>query len=368
VTSGAIRLALAGDVMLGRGLDQIMRRPGDPALHETWAKSAQRYLELAEERSGPIPRNVDPAYVWGETPRLLENEGVDVCIVNLETAVTARGQPWPGKGIHYRAHPDNANSLVAGGIDVAVLANNHILDLSEPGLEDTLHTLDQLGIDTTGAGRDQEEAWLPAYVGTGSSGRVVVLGLASPSSGVDPAWKAGPGQPGVALLGGLSEPWVEGVGAAVGERRPGDAVVVSIHWGPNWGYHVPSSHQRFARDLIDHAGVDVVHGHSSHHPLGFELYHEGLILYGCGDLLTDYEGIGGHEEYRPELSAWYVVTLQSEKGSVVDLQLVPTKVDRFQLTTPEPEEIGWLARMLEEQGLTPGIGVKTRGDLLTVTW
>jgi poly-gamma-glutamate synthesis protein (capsule biosynthesis protein) len=73
--------------------------------------------------------------------------------------------------------------------------------------------------------------------------------------------------------------------------RTGDIVVVSIHWGPNWGYHVPSSHRRFARALIDRAGVHVIHGHSSHHPLGIEVYRNRPILYGCGDLINDYEGI-----------------------------------------------------------------------------
>lgn len=367
--SGEIRLGLAGDVMLGRGVDQIMRHPGDPTLYETWAKSALRYVDLAEERSGPIPRGVDPAYVWGETPGLLQSQGVDVSIVNLETAVTARGKPWPGKGIHYRAHPDNADALVAGGVDIAVVANNHVMDWSEPGLEDTLDRLHELGIETSGAGRDQQEARRPAIVSRGRAGRVVVVALGSPSSGVDAGWAAGPGQPGVAVLGGLSESWVARIDGVLGEiRRPGDVTVVSIHWGPNWGYHVPSSHQRFAHDLIDDAGVDVVHGHSSHHPIGFEVYHDRLILYGCGDLLTDYEGIGGHEAYRPELGFWYLVTLDSQQGGVLDLRLVPTKVRRFQLTMPNAEEIAWLAGMFQQQAITPGIQFTAGDDLLTVAW
>lgn len=364
-----MRVALAGDVMIGRGVDQIMRHPGDPTLYETWARSALRYVELAEQRSGPLPRHVDPDYVWGDSGRRLDDLGVDIRVVNLETAVTARGRPWPGKRIHYRAHPENADCLPAGGVDIAVIANNHILDWSEPGLEDTLDTLDELGIQKAGAGRQLSDAWRPAALSTGRSQRLVALGICSPSSGVDLAWGAGPDRPGVGLAQTMSESSLERVARALdGDRRPGDVVVASIHWGPNWGYQIPTLHRRFARDLIDHAGVDIVHGHSSHHPLGFEVYRDRLILYGCGDLLTDYEGIPGHEEYRPELGAWYVATVGSGTGTLEDLRILPTKIHRFQLTTPSPEEMEWLAGRFQEQSLTPGVEVHSHEDLLTVQW
>lgn len=367
--AGRISVALAGDVMIGRGVDQVMRRPGDPTLCERWARSALRYVELAEERSGPVPRGVDPAYVWGDSPVRLADAGVDVRIVNLETALTARGRPWPGKGIHYRAHPENAECLVAGGIDAVVVANNHILDWSEPGLEDTLDTLDRLGVGRTGAGSDHSEAWSPASVTCERSGRVLVLGLGSQTSGVDPAWEAGPDRPGVALLGSFDDVWIERVDQAIdGSRQPGDVVVVSIHWGPNWGHGVPSAHRRFARALIDNVGVDVVHGHSSHHPMGFEIYQGRLILYGCGDLLTDYEGIRGHEEFRPELGAWYVVALDADTGVMRDLRIIPTKVNRFQLTTPSQEEMEWLAGLFQDKSVTPGFRIERRQDVLTVEW
>ncbi len=204
-TSGITRIAVAGDVMIGRGIDQIMHHPGDPVLHEGWARSALRYVELAEARSGPLPRGVDPAYVWGDSLSRLADAEVDARIINLETALTARGDPWPGKGIHYRAHPENADTLVAAEIDAVTIANNHVLDWSEPGLEDTIQTLADLGVGHTGAGRGLEEAWQPESVPT-EPGRVVVLGLGTPTSGIDPGWVAGPGKPGVAPSSiGLSE-------------------------------------------------------------------------------------------------------------------------------------------------------------------
>ena len=83
--------------MCGRGIDQIMRRPGDPAIYERWAKSAGAYVDLAEQRSGPIPRGVAPDYIWGEILADLRGSAPDAFIINLETAVTDQGLPWPGK-------------------------------------------------------------------------------------------------------------------------------------------------------------------------------------------------------------------------------------------------------------------------------
>ncbi len=51
-----IRLFLAGDVMTGRGIDQILPHPGDATLYEGYVHSAQDYVTLAERRCGPIPR------------------------------------------------------------------------------------------------------------------------------------------------------------------------------------------------------------------------------------------------------------------------------------------------------------------------
>ena len=93
-------------------------------------------------------------------------------------------------------------------------------------------------------------------------------------------------------------------------RRNTDVVVVSVHWGSNWGYDVPDAHVEFAHRLVD-GGVDVVFGHSSHHPRPVEIYRGHPILYGCGDLINDYEGIGGHERFRDDLRLLYLVTLDA---------------------------------------------------------
>jgi poly-gamma-glutamate synthesis protein (capsule biosynthesis protein) len=132
-------------------------------------------------------------------------------------------------------------------------------------------------------------------------------------------------------------------------RRPGDVAVASIHWGPNWGYAVPDAQRRFAHALIDRAGVSVVHGHSSHHPKAAEVHSARLVLYGCGDFLNDYEGIGGYEGFRAELVPMYFATLKTVTGELQELELLPLRIRRFRLERASEADADWLVRRLDEE-------------------
>jgi poly-gamma-glutamate synthesis protein (capsule biosynthesis protein) len=337
--------------MTGRGIDQILSRPCDPVLYEPAVKSALRYVELAEEVSGPIPRKVAPEYPWGEALQEIARSAPQAVLVNLETSLTRNPHPWPGKAVHYRTSPENAACLVAAGIQCCALANNHVLDWGHDGLRETLDSLDRLGIGHAGAGRNRAEAEAPAVVALPGGGRILVYALCDSSSGVPRSWGATAHQPGVALLDDLSASSLRRVQARIrSERRPGDAVIASIHWGGNWGFGVPREQQEFARALIDRAGVDVIHGHSSHHAKAIEVYRDRLILYGCGDLLNDYEGIGGYEAYRSDLGALYLARLDAATAALVGLTLVPTHVERFRLRRASAADAMWLATTLRCEG------------------
>ncbi len=131
--SDLITLFLCGDVMTGRGIDQVLPNPSDPRLCEPYVTSAVGYVELAEMANGPIPKPVDFSYVWGDALEELRDLRPDVRIINLETSVTKSEDCVP-KGINYRMNPENIACLTVAEIDCCVLANNHIRDWGDSGL------------------------------------------------------------------------------------------------------------------------------------------------------------------------------------------------------------------------------------------
>jgi poly-gamma-glutamate capsule biosynthesis protein CapA/YwtB (metallophosphatase superfamily) len=366
----AITLFLCGDVMTGRGIDQILPHPGKPQLHESFVRSAVTYVELAESANGPIARPVDFAYIWGDALAELDRVRPDARIVNLETAVTASDDVWPQKGIHYRMHPANVPCLSAARLDCCVLANNHVLDWGRTGLAETLSTLHAAGIRTAGAGRDAAEAAAPAVIELDTSSRVLVFAFGTESSGVPLDWAATATRSGVSILRDLSVRSIEMVAERIaGQRRGGDIVVVSLHWGGNWGYAIAPMTRNFARGLIDAAGVDVVHGHSSHHVKGIEIHRDRPIIYGCGDFLTDYEGIGGHESYRGDLSLMYFPTLERGTGRLLRLTMKPMRMQRMRINRAQPGEAAWLEETLNREGRELDTRVIRAADgSLTLAW
>jgi poly-gamma-glutamate capsule biosynthesis protein CapA/YwtB (metallophosphatase superfamily) len=348
-SGSTVTIFLCGDVMLGRGIDQVLPFPSDPKLHEGYVDSALGYVRLAEEAHGPIPRPIDFDYVWGAALDEWRRVNPDLRLINLEAAIT-RSDAFEPKGINYRMSPENAGCLLAAGVDCCGLANNHVLDWGEPGLIETLQVLKRLGISAAGAGRNLAEARAPAVLDISGTGRVIVLYYAMMTSGTLPNWAATPTRPGVNLLPDLSNRAVDQIARQVrAVRQEGDVVIASIHWGPNWGYTIPDEHTRFAHALIDRAAVSILHGHSSHHPIAIERYHDRLILYGCGDFLNDYEGIAGYEEFRSDLSLMYFVTVDAVTGDLIGLEMTPLQIHRFRLNHATDEDAEWVQRRLDRE-------------------
>jgi poly-gamma-glutamate synthesis protein (capsule biosynthesis protein) len=344
-------LLLTGDVMTGRGIDQVLRHPSDPVLFEPYVRDARAYVALAEKRNGAISAPVADGYIWGASLAELDRVAPDARIINLETSVTRSSDAWPGKGIHYRMHPDNVGCLTAAGVDCCALANNHVLDWGRAGLTETMATLRAAGLRMAGAGRTAAEAAAPAIIDRGTGRRVLVFAVGSETSGIPASWQARDGEPGVNVVQRLDANAARRLAVTVARyRQPGDLVVVSIHWGGNWGYEVPSGQRELARALIESGSVDIVHGHSSHHPKGIEVYRERLILYGCGDFLNDYEGIEGHERYRADLVLMYFPTLDPA-GQLVTLRMVPMRLRKLRLERATRADAAWLKATLERESL-----------------
>jgi poly-gamma-glutamate synthesis protein (capsule biosynthesis protein) len=365
-----ITIFMCGDVMTGRGIDQVLPHSVDPRIHEPYVRDARRYVELAEETNGPIPRPVTFNYIWGDTLDILKKEAPDVRVVNLETSITTSDDYWKGKGINYRMHPGNIPCLTAAGIDICVLANNHVLDWGYNGLAETLQVLKRANIKEAGAGKNLAEAGAPAVLPVAGKGRVIVFSFGSETSGIPESWAAGANRPGVNLLPDLSAKTARAIQAGVhGVKRPGDIVVASIHWGGNWGYAIPREEEAFAHDLIDHAGVDVVYGHSSHHPKGIEVYHNKPVIYGCGDFTNDYEGIGGYEQFRGDLSLMYLVQMDPATGTLAGLRMKPMQMKRFRVNRASRSDAIWLRDMLNREGKRFGTRVEMAEDnTLILRW
>lgn len=343
VSGPGLTLFLCGDVMTGRGVDQILPHPGDPTLRERVIKDARDYVTLAERVNGPVPAPVEVTWPWGDALDILHDLAPDARVINLETSITISDDFTPGKAVNYRMHPANVSCLTAVRPDLCVLANNHVLDFGRRGLIQTLEVLGSAGLRQAGAGATSHAAKRPALIPVRDRRRIVVCALGSTSSGIPGSWAAGERRPGIDVLADLSEASADRVSDRLAaSKRPGDIAVVSVHWGSNWGYAIPAEQVRFAHRLVD-GGVDVVHGHSSHHPRPIEVYRGRLILYGCGDLIDDYEGIGGYEAFRPDLRLLYVARVEEDTGRLLELVVVPMQARRLRLHRADRSDARWLA-------------------------
>ena len=358
----SLRLFLCGDVMTGRGIDQALPHSVNPVLYERYIRDARAYVELAEAANGPIPRPVGFDYIWGDALQELCESAVDLRIVNLETAITSAQTNWFGKEIHYRMHPQNVGCLSAARINACALANNHSFDWGYDGLSETLQTLNAAGISHSGAGENANEATVPAVLNVPDKARVLFFSFGSTTSGIPREWSATPSRAGVNLLDDLSEATASRIANAMQSfQQPGDLLIASIHWGSNWGYDIPPHQIEFAHRLIEE-GVALVHGHSSHHVKAIEVFKSRLILYGCGDFLTDYEGISGYERFRGDLALMYLVDLDSQSGQLVSTRLVPMHMRRFRLERTSAPDAHWLCDFLNKLGAPFGTGTRLKKD------
>ena len=365
-----ITLFLCGDVMTGRGIDQVLPHPSDPIIYESYMQSAIGYVELAEMVNGPIQKPVDFSYIWGDSLEELERVAPDLRIINLETSVTKSDDYWKGKGINYRMHPENIGCLTIAKIDYCSLANNHVLDWGYAGLTETLETLRKANIHSAGAGEILQEAENPVVMEVEGKGRVIVFSFGLETSGIPISWVASEDKPGVNLLKNLSDETVWEIKEKIGQvEKQGDIVIASIHWGSNWGYEIPPEQKDFAYRLIDNAGVDVVHGHSSHHVKGIEVYKEKPIIYGSGDFINDYEGIGGYEGFRSDLTLMYFVSMDPSTGKLVHMHMAPMQIKNFKANRASRADALWLRDVINREGKKFGTRAEINQDnTLTLKW
>jgi poly-gamma-glutamate synthesis protein (capsule biosynthesis protein) len=241
-------------------------------------------LVLARRLTGTFRAGKPPEDFWGNTRERLAK--ADAVIANLETPITDSDARWPSyKTFLFRADPGVVDILRAGSVTAVALANNHILDFTEPGLVDTRRHLAAAGIAHTGAGRTLAEAREPALFPAGRR----TVGMVAITDQLR-MYAAGENRAGTFFVD-ISDDRETGmlIGRLADDlhRRGADIRVLACHWGPNWRHWTPPHFRRFAHRAIE-AGFDVFHGHSAHLLQGIEFHKRGLILYDCGDFLDDF--------------------------------------------------------------------------------
>ncbi len=316
-----IRLALAGDTMLGRGV---------------------------AERLASVPPESLVAPDVAEVAR-----GADLFVLNLECCISERGSPWPDprKPFFFRAPPAAVHTLSHLGVDCVTLANNHALDFGEQALLDTLRHLDAAGIAHVGAGPDAASARSPVVLDAGGF-RLGVLGVADHPED----FAAGPRQPGICYAD-LSTEVPEWLTRAIGGVEA-EAILVTPHWGPNMTPD-PVEHVRVAAGSLVEAGATMVAGHSAHvfHGVG------GRVLYDLGDFLDDY---AVDPVVRNDLGLLWLADLD-ERGPV-RLEALPLRLDYCYTRVADGEDAAWIRRRFTDACAALGTPVAEEDGRLVVTW
>jgi poly-gamma-glutamate capsule biosynthesis protein CapA/YwtB (metallophosphatase superfamily) len=317
-----VKLALAGDTMLGRGVADVL---------------ASRPIE---------------AFVAPEVVAFADE--ADFFVLNLECCISERGEPWPdpGKPFFFRAPPRATELLSYLGVDCVTLANNHALDFGVTGLLDTLAHLADASIAAVGAGASLDEARAPVVLEADGARLAVFAATDHPR-----AYAATPERPGVAfadLASGTVPSWLHETVAAANA----DAVLATIHWGPNM-MPAPLPYVRAAAAALRDAGAGLVAGHSAHvfHGAG-----DG-ILYDLGDFLDDY---AVDPVLRNDLGLIFSVTLDG--GRPARLEALPLRLDYCHTRPAEGDEASWVRERFRTASLALGTEVAVEDGRLVVEW
>jgi poly-gamma-glutamate synthesis protein (capsule biosynthesis protein) len=314
-----LTLGLAGDVMIGRGVDPVITQNGY-------------------------------TYPWGDVLPVLRQ--TDVNIINLETALTHSIHKVQ-KVFNFRATPDKVQALVEAHITLANIANNHILDFSEEGLAETIYALNAAGIQHVGAGMNYHEAARPGIIFK----KDIRLGLLGFTDN-EPSWKASPEKSGTCYINiSKAKDREEALNAIRKLKEVTDLVIVSIHWGYNMVEKPSSTFINFAYQMIE-AGTDIIHGHSAHIFQAIEAYRQKLILYDTGDFVDDYMV---HHDLRNDRSFFFLIRMK--KNEIKELKLVPVVISECQVNLAGEHEYKWSIRRMQQLSERFGTEINQYGEV-----
>jgi poly-gamma-glutamate capsule biosynthesis protein CapA/YwtB (metallophosphatase superfamily) len=314
-----VRLALAGDTMLGRKVAETIVRDGPAGLF------ADEVIALTR--------------------------AADLFVLNLECCISERGRPWPDpqKPFFFRAPPAATDVLTRLGADCVTLANNHALDFGPEGLTDTFDHLQQAEVAWVGAGRNSKEARAPVILERNGF-RLGVIGCSDHPRD----FAAGPAAPGIAYVDvrqGLE--WLPGAIS----RLEADAVLVTSHWGPNMTTE-PPRYVRRAAQALRAAGATLIAGHSAHVFHGIERG----VMHDLGDFIDDY----AVDRRRNDLGLLFFVTL--DRRGPVRVEAVPLKLEYCHTRLADGDDADWIRDRFRAACARLGTEVAEDDGRLVVDW
>lgn len=309
-----MRIALTGDVMLGRLVAEAIKEFG-------------------------------PNYPFGDTTTILKK--CDLTIVNLECVISDKGKPVSPKTFHFRAPPQAINTLKNAGIDIVTLANNHVLDFGKEAFLDMLERLNEAGISYTGAGRDEKEAKTPIVVN-----KKLKIGVMALTDN-EPGWEVKEHKRGIWFVPVDTKDvrFNELIHQIKKIKKKVDFLIVSAHVGSHFREKPDKEFIEFTHAILS-AGAHLYFGHSNHAFQGIEIYKGKTILYDTGDFVDDY---AVDEIFRNDRS--FIFILELEEKRVRRISLIPTQIDNFQVNLATSEEGDWTISRMEK--LCENLGTKT---------
>lgn len=301
------RLPLSGDVQENLPKDMF-----DP---EMYIKSRDNIVHLLAVGDIMLSRNVgqkmvkykDYKYPFEDTSGLLQK--ADITFGNLETPLLS-GPPVYTPSMIFRADPECAPALSWAGFDVLSLANNHIMNKGQKGLENTLELLKQEEILGVGAGRDFGEAHQYKIIERKGI-KIGFLAYVYPGN-----LEATEERGGVAIM--KEEELLFDLKEA---KKEADLVIISMHSGTEYKRYSNALQKDFARRAID-GGADLVLGHHPHWFQIVERYKDKYIIYSLGNFVFD-------QMWSEETREGMIASIYLDKDGVEALEFIPIKIQDF---------------------------------------
>jgi hypothetical protein len=230
----------------------------------------------------------------------------DITAINLESVLDP--QPYlstkdprpaainPTKDDVYATHPNAMAALLVDGVNMIGLGNNHVYEMLDPGMANTLDFLTQLGLPHFGAGMNEDEAWAPAIT-TVNGEKIAFIGCTTIFSG------------------GAAHCENNRLSTAVTEaKKESDLVIVMIHGGIGHDREIPAEPLRLS-EIARKAGALIVVNH--HPPLvsGFSWDEGKIVARSLGNFISD-------QTTWPSLES-YLFTVYVRDGKVVRAFIEP---------------------------------------------